>query len=107
MRLMQDSPCPVVFLQQSENVGVVERIAPTPDDGQEFRIRAQPFQQGVKLAGDLCLEIAGRPLPCGRRIPFVFTSLFRYLWSLRTLVRFRILVLPSPRPGRPPNYGAD
>jgi hypothetical protein len=64
---MQDSSGPVVFLQQSENFGVVERIAPAPDDSQEFRIRAEPFQHSANLAGDLCLEIVGRPLPCGRR----------------------------------------
>jgi hypothetical protein len=87
LRLVQDSPGPVVFLQQSENFSVVERVAPTADDSQEFWSRAEPFQQGVKLAGDLCLEIAGRPLPCGRRIPFVFASLFRFLWSLRTSLR--------------------
>jgi hypothetical protein len=50
LRLVQDSPSPVVFLQQSENFGVIERVAPTTDNSPEFRIRAKPFQHGVKLA---------------------------------------------------------
>jgi hypothetical protein len=54
MRLAQDSPGPVVLPQQSENFGVVEHVAPAPDDSQEFWIRAEPFQQDVKLASDLC-----------------------------------------------------
>jgi hypothetical protein len=47
--------------------GHPQRAAPTPDDSQEFRIRTEPFQHGVNFAGDLGAEIAGRPLPCGRR----------------------------------------
>ena len=54
---MQRLPGRVVVPQQGEHVGILKRVAPTADDRQQFRIRVEPFQGSVNLAGDLRLEI--------------------------------------------------
>jgi hypothetical protein len=90
MSLVQDSPCPVVPPQQSENGNVVECVAPAPGDGQEFRIRVEPFQHGVKLVGDLSPEISGRSI-----------GQFRTLRGLPQRMSVQVLIAPAHSlPGR-------
>jgi hypothetical protein len=68
---MQQSPGRIVFPQQRENFGIVERISPASHDGEQFRIRVEPLQRGEKLARDRRPEIASWPFARGWRRPLL------------------------------------